>query len=132
MQRKLNNTEKKRISPHVTAFIGATITLIGGFFLSYNYVQAKKVIAYDYMANAFYTGTEVITITEEEKTKKPERTPTMKKIIVIACKDNQQNEHTESIKGGQKYYVRICTYKKTSSGTYKSAWSKTLTVTTKK
>lgn len=26
----------------------------------------------------------------------------MKKIIIIACKDNQQNEHIESIKGGQK------------------------------
>ncbi len=71
MQRKLDNTEKKRISPYVTAFIGATITLIGGFFLSYNYVQAKKIMAYDYMANVFYNGKEVITITEEEKTKKP-------------------------------------------------------------
>ncbi|MBQ3298258.1 MAG: sortase [Bacilli bacterium] len=76
MQKKLNNVEKKRISPYVTAFIGATITLIGGFFLSYNYVQAKKVIAYDYMANAFYNGKEVVTeepinITEEEDVKKP-------------------------------------------------------------
>ena len=53
MQKKLNNDEK-RMSPYVTAFIGAAITLIGGFFLSYNYVQAKKVIAYDYMANVFY------------------------------------------------------------------------------
>lgn len=71
MQKKLNNTEKKRMSPHVTAFIGATITLIGGFFLSYNYVQAKKIIAYDYMSNVFYNGNEVITIAEEEKTNKP-------------------------------------------------------------
>jgi LPXTG-site transpeptidase (sortase) family protein len=59
------------MSPHVTAFIGAAITLIGGFFLSYNYVQAKKIIAYDYMSNLFYNGNEVITITEEEKTNKP-------------------------------------------------------------
>ena len=71
MQKKLNNIEKKRMSPYVTAFIGATITLIGGFFLSYNYVQAKKIIAYDYMSNLFYNGNEVITITEEEKTNKP-------------------------------------------------------------
>ena len=71
MQKKLNNIEKKRMSPHVTAFIGAAITLIGGFFLSYNYVQAKKIIAYDYMSNLFYNGNEVITITEEEKTNKP-------------------------------------------------------------
>lgn len=75
MQRKLNNKEK-RTSPYVTAFIGATITLIGGFFLSYNYVQAKKVIAYDYMANAFYNGKEIvekepIVVAESEDTKKP-------------------------------------------------------------
>lgn len=71
MQKKLNNIEKKRMSPHVTAFIGAAITLIGGFFLSYNYVQAKKIIAYDYMSNLFYNGNEVINIAEEEKTNKP-------------------------------------------------------------
>lgn len=71
MQKKLDNNEKKRISPHVIAFIGATITLIGGFFLSYNYVQAKKIMAYDYMANVFYNGKEVINIVEEEKTNKP-------------------------------------------------------------
>ncbi len=75
MQKKLNNDEK-RMSPYVTAFIGAAITLLGGFFLSYNYVQAKKVIAYDYMANVFYNGKEIVTkekteIHEEEATKKP-------------------------------------------------------------
>ena len=63
--------EEKRISPYVTAFIGATITLIGGFFLSYNYVQSKKIMAFDYMANSFYTGTEVVNITEEEEKPKP-------------------------------------------------------------
>ncbi|MBR2678490.1 MAG: sortase [Bacilli bacterium] len=76
MQKKLNNTNKKRMSPHVTAFVGAIITLIGVFFLSYNYVQAKKIIAYDYMANAFYNGKEIVNkeevnITEEENVKKP-------------------------------------------------------------
>ena len=71
MQKKLDNNEKKRMSPHVIAFIGATITLIGGFFLSYNYVQAKKIMAYDYMANVFYNGKEVVNIVEEEKTNKP-------------------------------------------------------------
>ena len=75
MQKKLNNDEK-RMSPYVTAFIGAAITLLGGFFLSYNYVQAKKVIAYDYMANVFYNGKEIVVkekeeIHEEEATKKP-------------------------------------------------------------
>ena len=45
---------KKRISPSVVAIIGAILTLTGGFFISDNYIQSKKVIAYDYMANVFY------------------------------------------------------------------------------
>ena len=45
---------KKRISPSVVAIIGAILTLTGGFFISYNYIQSKKVVAYDYMANIFY------------------------------------------------------------------------------
>ena len=48
--------DKKRVSPSVSAFIGAFITLVGGFFLSYNYVQAQKVLAYDYMSSTFYDG----------------------------------------------------------------------------
>ncbi len=59
MQNKQNKT-KKKISPNVTAAIGALITLIGGFFLSYNYVQSKKIIAFDYMANVFYGKEETI------------------------------------------------------------------------
>lgn len=46
---------KKRISPSVVAFIGTIIIIIGGFFLSYNYVMAKKVMVYDYMRNVFYS-----------------------------------------------------------------------------
>ena len=46
--------KKKRISPSVVAIVGAILTLTGGFFISYNYIQSKKVIAYDYMANVFY------------------------------------------------------------------------------
>ena len=57
MVKKHNNS--KKVSQNIIAAIGAVIVLIGGFFLSYNYVQAKKIIAYDYMANAFYDGTNV-------------------------------------------------------------------------
>lgn len=71
MDKKHNKKIQRRISPSKTAIIGALITLIGGFFLSYNYIQAKKIMAYDYMANAFYNGNEVISITEEEDKKKP-------------------------------------------------------------
>lgn len=71
MAKQHNKKLQKRISPSKTAIIGALITLIGGFFLSYNYIQTKKIMAYDYMANAFYNGNEVINIAEEEAQKKP-------------------------------------------------------------
>ena len=64
----------------MTAFIGAFITLIGGFFLSYNYVQAQKVLAYDYMASTFYDGNVVenlnVDIKEEEEQPREEIKPT--------------------------------------------------------
>lgn len=49
-----------------TAFIGAIFTIIGLFFLSYNYVQAKRMVAHDYMASLFYNGEEVIEKVEEK------------------------------------------------------------------
>ncbi len=49
-----NTKRKKRISPTVVAFIGTIIIMIGGFFLSYNYVKSKKVMTYDYMNNVFF------------------------------------------------------------------------------
>ena len=70
---KQNNT--KRISQNIIAAIGAVIVLIGGFFLSYNYIQAKKLQAYDYMANAFYDGTEIKIVEEEENNSEQEALP---------------------------------------------------------
>ena len=72
---------EKRISPSVVAIVGAVLTLIGGFFISYNYIQSKKVYAYDYMANIFYEEKEQIektTIAEstEGETEEVEESPT--------------------------------------------------------
>lgn len=72
---------EKRISPSVVAIVGAVLTLIGGFFISYNYIQSKKVYAYDYMANIFYEEKEQIektTIAEstEGETEEVEKSPT--------------------------------------------------------
>ena len=53
---KKQNKKHKRISPNTIAALGALTILIGGFFLSYNYIQAKQVMAYDYMANVFYSS----------------------------------------------------------------------------
>ena len=70
MEKKQINTS--RISQNVIAAIGAVIVLIGGFFLSYNFIQTKKIVAYDYMANAFYDGTKVEILEEEEKEEREE------------------------------------------------------------
>jgi len=52
---KKQDKRKKRISPSTIATIATVIILIGGFFLSYNYIQAKKIMAFDYISNVFYT-----------------------------------------------------------------------------
>ena len=59
MVRKQDNRKQKRISSSTIAVIGSVILLIGGFFLSYNYIQSKKIAAFDYMANVFYQSEEV-------------------------------------------------------------------------
>lgn len=64
--------KNKRISPSETAFIGAIITLIGGFFISYNYIESQKIMAYDYMANVFYDGNQV-TVAENENNQTEEK-----------------------------------------------------------
>lgn len=75
MNKKLNKKRKKQqgISPNAVAIIASIITLTGGFLLSYNYVQAKKVVAYDYIANVFYETDRLeeikSSIVEQEDTK---------------------------------------------------------------
>ena len=63
--------KERRNSKITTAIISAILLIIGGFFLSYNYIQSKKIVAYDYMSNVFYNGEEIITITEEEQGNEP-------------------------------------------------------------
>ena len=58
--------QEKRISPSVVAFIGTIIIMIGGFFLSYNYVMAKKTMTYDYMNNIFFASGNEVNLDEEE------------------------------------------------------------------
>ena len=74
MDKELN--KQKRISPTTTAAIGALLTLIGGFFLFYNYTESKRIVAYDYMANTYFKEVEVVDvetveIPEEEDITKP-------------------------------------------------------------
>ena len=53
MQSQQNNI-KKRISPNLAAVIGALVLMLGGFFLSYSYIQTKKIKTYDMMAHYIY------------------------------------------------------------------------------
>jgi len=54
MVKKQNNKKAKRISPNLTAVIGALVIMIGGFFLSYNYIQSMKISTFDFMAGSIY------------------------------------------------------------------------------
>ncbi len=66
---KEQNRKKRRISPSGIAAIEALFILIGGFFLSYNYIQTKKEIAYDSVANVFYTANEQQIIEQDGEVK---------------------------------------------------------------
>ena len=66
---KKHNSKKqeKRISPEMIAIIGSITILIGGFFLSYNYIQSKKVMAFDYISNIFYNQNQEIIVSDGEQ-----------------------------------------------------------------
>ena len=68
MVKKHNNKkQEKRISPEMIAIIGSITLLIGGFFLSYNYIQSKKVMAFDYISNVFYDQNQEIIVSDGEQ-----------------------------------------------------------------
>ncbi len=74
---KKRNNEKK-LTPTLVAAISALLIMIGGYFISFNYVQSKKVYAYDYVSTEFFAekdeeGTPVVIKKEKEKEEeKPE------------------------------------------------------------
>ncbi len=67
MVKKHNKKQEKRISPEMIAIIGSITILIGGFFLSYNYIQSKKVMAFDYISNIFYNQNQEIIVSDGEQ-----------------------------------------------------------------
>ena len=72
--KKRNN--KKKLTPTLVAAISALLIMIGGYFISFNYVQSKKVYAYDYVSTEFFAekdeeGTPVV-IKKEKEEEKPE------------------------------------------------------------
>lgn len=73
MVKKQINKQEKRISSSTVAAIGSVIILIGGFFLSYNYIQSKRIVAYDYMANVFYKEQDVELLEYDGELKQEEK-----------------------------------------------------------
>lgn len=72
--KKLN--KKIRISPNTVALIGALVITLGGFLSFYNFINDKKLFAYDYMNDKIYNDRETeiysvntseVTTTEENK-----------------------------------------------------------------
>ena len=68
--------KKKKLTPTLVAAISALLIMIGGYLVSYNYVQSKKVYAYDYVSTEFFAekdeeGTPVV-IKKEKEEEKPE------------------------------------------------------------
>lgn len=66
------NNKKKKLTPTLVAAISALIIMIGGYLVSYNYVQSKKVYAYDYVSTEFFAekdeeGTPVVIEREKEE-----------------------------------------------------------------
>lgn len=78
---KNNKQNKKRISPNTTALISAIVITLGGFFLLYNFVSEKKLLAHDYMNSLIYNqenetydvNTKVENIEQEENTDEEKR-----------------------------------------------------------
>ena len=64
---KNKNKKLKKNTSTMVALIGTVITMMGGFFLSYNYVEAKKIVVYDYMANMFAEDEIIISELDGEK-----------------------------------------------------------------
>ena len=62
----------KRISPNLIAIIGALVIMIGGFFLSYDYINSMKLATFDSFAKTIYkeeNGVAVIEPVVEEEQK---------------------------------------------------------------
>ena len=77
MQKKNNNKKRQRVPQNIEIALASIFIIIGGFFLSYNYIQSKKIKAYDYMANVFYEDTTKENKEDKEKknNKQPETIP---------------------------------------------------------
>ena len=84
--------KKKKISPTLVAVIGSLLIMFGGYFISYNYIQSKKVLAYDYVYTEFFSSSEnVQPIVNEAKVK--ETTNKIKEQIIEKEPETYNDEY---------------------------------------
>ena len=68
----MSKQTKHKLSPSIVALIASIIIMLGFYLITYNYVESKKILAYDYVSTEFFEEK------EEEPPKKVEKeeTPT--------------------------------------------------------
>lgn len=59
--------KKKKLKSSTIAALCALIAMLGAYLIFYNYVQAKKVVAYDYISREFYGDEKVVEVKKEKQ-----------------------------------------------------------------
>lgn len=94
----------RKLTENNIAVIGSFIILTGIFFLSYNYVQAKRLIAYEYMDNLFYEeANKKEKLSEKKEEKEPEQ---QEKTVKIPQEENSEPK-PKSVPNAQKNYQYV-------------------------
>ena len=50
----MSKNTKHKLSPSIVALIGTLIIMLGGYLITYNYVESKKIVAYDYVSTEVF------------------------------------------------------------------------------
>lgn len=94
----------RKLTENNIAVIGSFIILTGIFFLSYNYVQAKRLIAYEYMDNLFYEeANKKEKLSEKKEEKESEQ---QEKTVKIPQEENSEPK-PKSVPNAQKNYQYV-------------------------
>lgn len=104
MQKTKKNKQTNKINTTNVALIGTIFTLVGGFFLSYNYIENKKIIAFDEMSNSIYKEQ------VKSESEKKEESPVKKEPIdepVVEKLDNNIPKEPQQVNNGYIGYLDI-------------------------
>lgn len=94
----------RKLTENNIAVIGSFIILTGIFFLSYNYVQAKRLIAYEYMDNLFY---EEANKKEKPSEKKEEKEPEQQEKTEKIPQEENSEPKPKSVPNAQRNYQYV-------------------------